>query len=61
MYSQILGKYVNVLEYKSKDNFPYCDCSRCGKGIMKKMYVVQDCETDVEDLYLGSECIKHFT
>lgn len=59
-YSEILDEDVNILEYKSNDQIPYCDCDRCGKPIKKKMYVIQSCATDIEMMYLGSECIKHF-
>lgn len=61
VHSDLLGEEVYILEYKSKDSYPYCDCDRCGKPIIKKMYVIQNCETDVEMMYLGSECIKHFS
>lgn len=61
VHSDLLGEDVYILEYRSKERFPYCDCSRCGKPIIKKMYVIQNCETDVEMMYLGSECIKHFS
>lgn len=52
------GTKVNILKYKSKDNFPYCNCDKCGKPIIKTMYVVQDAETDLEMMYLGSDCVK---
>lgn len=61
MYSTLLNKDVYVLEYRSSEKIPWCECTRCGKPIIKKMYVIQDAETDVEDMYLGSECIKHFS
>lgn len=51
-------KKVNILEYNSKDNFPYCNCDRCGKPIIKKMFVVQDYDTDLEMMYLGSDCVE---
>ena len=60
LHSEDLDRDVAILEYKSKSKFPYLPCDRCGKMIIKTMYVVQDEETDVEMLYLGSECIKHF-
>lgn len=61
-YSEKHGMQVNILEYKRdyKGKIPYMPCDRCGKGIINKMYVVQDAETDCEIEYLGSECIKHF-
>ncbi len=59
-YSEDLKKAVSVLEYKQEKGIPYMECSRCGQLIKRKMYVVQDDETDIEMLYLGSECIKHF-
>lgn len=60
MYSKDLDRVVAILEYKSNDNTPYIECSRCGKPIRRKMYVIQDSNTDLEIAYLGSECIKHF-
>lgn len=61
MYSHVAGENVSILKYKSKDSYPYCDCSRCGKPIKRIMFVVQSQETDVELFYLGTECIKHFS
>lgn len=61
MYSDICGENVSILEYKSNDNFPYCECTRCGKDIKRKMYVVQSDKTDIELMYLGSDCYKRFT
>ena len=58
-FSDALGEDVHVLIYKSEDSFPYCDCDRCGKPIRRKMYVVQSANTDIELMYLGSECIRH--
>ncbi len=58
-FSKKYNKEVDILEYASKDKFPYCECSRCGKNIISKMYVVQDIEDQTEMEYLGSECIKH--
>lgn len=49
---------VNVLEYKSDSKMPYCKCSYCGKSIVKTMYVVQNADTDVEEMYLGNDCAK---
>ena len=60
-WSDIAGEKVGVLEYRSKDKYPYCDCSRCGKPIINRMFVIQSCETDIELFYLGSECIKKFS
>ena len=57
-YSKLLKQDVDILEYRSKDGIPYCDCDRCGKPIKRLMYVVQDPETGLEIMYLGSECIK---
>jgi len=59
--SRVCGEDVSVLEYKSDSKIPWCDCSRCGKPIVKRMFVIQSCETDIELLYLGSECIKRFS
>ena len=61
MYSEICGENVNILEYKSKESVPYCECTRCGKPIFKSLYIVQSEETDVELMYLGSDCIKKFS
>ena len=62
MNSVVFGK-VNVLEYKSKSKFPWDTCTRCGKNLIRHMYVVQCAEEgpelDVEMAYLGPECIKH--
>ena len=61
MHSEIAGEQVSVLKYSSRYNFPYCDCSRCGKPIRKVLYVVQSDETGIELFYLGSECIRKFS
>lgn len=52
------GQDVSLLLYESKDKVPYCDCSRCGKPIKRKMIVVQDAETAVEMFYLGTDCYR---
>lgn len=57
-YSEQFGEVVYILEHKSESKVPYCDCSRCGKPIIRKMFVVQSKETDIELAYLGSCCIK---
>ena len=57
-WCDIVGEEVGILKYESKDNAPYCECSRCGKPIKRVMYVVQSKETDLEHFYLGAECIK---
>ena len=59
-FSHKLGKNVSVLEYKSDDNVTYDFCSLCGKPIKRKMFVVQDSETDIELLLLGATCAKKF-
>lgn len=59
MDSKKYGK-VNILEYRSEDGVPYCECDKCGKDIKRRMFVVQDAQTDIEILYLGAECIKKF-
>lgn len=59
VYSHTFGEMVNILEYSSKDKVPYCNCERCGQPIVRKMFVVQSANTDIELSYLGSECIKH--
>ena len=58
MYSEDCGEDVAILEYRGSDKVPYCDCTRCGKPITRIMYVVQSRETGVEEMYLGSDCIK---
>lgn len=63
--SEVLGHKVNILEYRaaSGERLSPCFwevCSRCGKPIRRVMYVVQDAETDVEELYFGADCIKRF-
>lgn len=62
IYSDIFKEYVSILKYEDHDKrvVPYMTCNRCGKDIKRKMYVVQSNETDVELMYLGSECINHF-
>lgn len=59
-YCDIVDEDVDILLYedKRKKEIPYCTCSRCGKGIKNKMYVVQSKDTGLEHFYLGSECIK---
>lgn len=63
IYSTELNQEVNILEYERTDKktkIPYIACTRCGQGIIRKMYVVQDAKHDIELEYLGTECIKHF-
>lgn len=57
-YSEDAGEEVNVLLYTSTHSVPYCDCTRCGKPIKRRMYVIQSKETDVELMYLGSDCFR---
>lgn len=57
-HSLTLDEDVSILKYTRNDNLYFCECSRCGKLIKRVMYVVQNDDTDVEMLYLGSECIK---
>lgn len=61
-YSNKLSKNVSVLEYQdktpSKIPYMYCDC--CNKPIKRKMIVLQDPETNVEEYYLGFDCVKKF-
>lgn len=59
-YSEILDADISILEYKIDSKIPYCDCSRCGKPLKSKMFVIQDRSTDVEMMCLGADCIKHF-
>lgn len=63
--SELLGHTVNILEYRANkgEQLSRCywtECTRCGKPIKRVMFVVQDAETDVEEMYLGADCIKHF-
>ena len=61
-YSNDLHENVSILRYVAdpgEGNIPYCLCDRCKKPIKRLMYVVQSNDTDVELLYLGSECIKY--
>ena len=63
--SELLGHKVNILEYRANngEHLSRCfweNCTRCGKPIRNVMFVVQDAETDVEEMYLGSDCIKKF-
>lgn len=63
--SEILGHKVNILEYRAErgERLSSCfweACSRCGKPIRRVLFVVQDAETDVEEMYLGADCIKRF-
>lgn len=60
VYSESLGEDVSILEYGSKNDYPYCVCDLCGKDIVKKMFVVQSVDSGIERMYLGSECIKKF-
>lgn len=60
-HSEMCGEDVSILEYRSNSKYPYTECSMCGKPIIKKMFVVQSTETDTELMYLGSECVKHFS
>lgn len=59
-YSEALNQEVFILEYKDthRTSIPYCNCGMCGKPIIRKMYVIQDPETDVEMMYLGYDCVK---
>lgn len=60
MFSEELGEQVNILEYRAKDaRFPWCECDKCHKPIVRKMFVVQD-KDDVEVFCLGADCIKKF-
>lgn len=53
------NKDFAVLEYQDKENdADYIECSCCGKPIKKRMIVLQDIETDVEEYYLGFTCAK---
>lgn len=56
--SNVFGK-VDILEYKSTNNRRYCKCDMCKKPIIRTMYVVQESDTCLEIMYLGSECVKN--
>lgn len=57
-----LDQEVDVLEYRENGNaeHTYTECDCCGKPIKRRMFVLQDPETDVEVAYLGSECLKKY-
>ena len=59
MYSEVCGELVDILKYTSKDKCPYDYCERCGKPLIRTMYVVQSADTALIHFYLGSECVKH--
>lgn len=61
MYSEECGEDVTIFEYASQSKYPYCECSMCGKPLIRKMYVVQSDATDIELAYLGPECIRRLT
>lgn len=60
--SNVLGQEVGVLEYREngKSAYDYIKCDCCGKGIKRRMFVLQDPETDVEIAHIGSECLKKY-
>lgn len=63
--SKLLGHTVNVLEYRAENGkqLSRCfweNCSRCGKPIKRVMFVVQEADTDIEEMYLGADCVKKF-
>ena len=57
-FSYRFGRNVTILQYESKDPYPYCDCDYCGKPLAKKMFVLQDPETDIVLMTVGSDCLK---
>ena len=59
--SSIFDEDVVVLEYVSKSSVPYCTCSRCGKPLKKRMFVVQSVNSDIELTYFGAECIDYLS
>lgn len=61
-YSNKLNKNVSILEYQDKtpSKIPYMYCNCCNKPIKRKMIVLQDPETNVEEYYLGFDCAKKF-
>jgi len=61
MYSNTCGEEVSILEYRSDNKYPYCECTMCGKDIKRHMFVVQSRKTDIELMYLGADCIKKFS
>lgn len=58
-FSEMFDENVVIFEERSTSKFPYCDCDRCGKPIVRKMFTVQSCETGIELGYFGSECVKY--
>lgn len=57
-WSETFGENVTIT--KETYNVPYLECSRCGKPL-RTVYVVQGCETGIEHMYLGKECINHLS
>ena len=61
-HSNSHNKDFSVLEYRemfpNKIPYMYCDC--CNKPIKRRMIVLQNPETDVEEYYLGYTCAKNF-
>jgi len=58
-FSGVFGEEVVINEERSNSKFPYCDCDKCGKPIIRRMFTVQSCETGIEIAHLGSECVKY--
>ena len=61
-HSDRLNKDIGVLEYQDKtpSKIPYMFCDCCNKPIKRRMIVLQNIETDVEEFYLGFDCAKKF-
>lgn len=61
-HSDKLNKDIGVLEYQDKtpSKIPYMFCDCCNKPIKRRMIVLQNIETDVEEFYLGFDCAKKF-
>ena len=61
-YSNSHNKDFSVLEYQEKtpSKVPYMFCDCCNKPIKRRMIVLQNIETDVEEYYLGYTCAKNF-
>lgn len=59
-HSNIYGKDFAVFEYREEtpSKVPYTYCSCCNKPIKRRMFVLQNPETDVEEYYLGFDCAK---
>ena len=59
-HSNVYNEDFAVLEYREEvpNETPYMYCSCCNKPIKRRMIVLQNPETDVEEYYLGFDCAK---